>query len=200
MTRTLSREYFENVYAMDDDPWNFRESKYEREKYEQTLAILPRASYFQGLEIGCSIGVQTAMLAERCTRLLAIDVSQLAIDRARAHCRHLPNVEFARHAVPESFPAGRYDLTVLSEVGYYLSLLDLGLVADEIAKHTRPLGHLLLVHWIPAVAEFPLSGDQVHQYFLNRPEWVSLAGHCHDEYRIDLLEKRPAGDLFRLHD
>ena len=75
MTRSLPPSYFEALYASDPDPWRFASSDYERDKYAATLAALPRQLYRSGLEVGCSIGVLTAMLASRCRRLLAVDVA-----------------------------------------------------------------------------------------------------------------------------
>jgi len=37
---TLSRDYFEELYAASSDPWNFSASDYERQKYEVTLAAI----------------------------------------------------------------------------------------------------------------------------------------------------------------
>ena len=189
MSQTLPRQYFEDVYAAREDPWDFAGSPYEKHKYEETLSILSK-HYGNSLEIGCSVGVFTALLAERCDRLLATDISEQALERARRRCAALPNVEFCRRTIPRDYPEGQFDLTVLSEVGYYFSLEDLGLVAERILEHTAPAGQLLLVHWLPAVHDYPLTGDQVHEFFLRRPEWISTRAARQPRYRIDLLAKK----------
>ena len=80
---TLRREHFEARYAADPDPWDFETSAYEHDKYERTLAALGDRRYARAFEAGCSIGVFTAMLAERCDALLAVDIAQAAVDAAR---------------------------------------------------------------------------------------------------------------------
>ena len=66
----------------------------------------------------------TARLASRCASLVAVDVSEKALDAARARCRTLPNVAFENMSVPAEWPAGTFDLIMLSEVVYYLDAGD----------------------------------------------------------------------------
>jgi hypothetical protein len=80
-------EYFDIIYATDADPWGYTTRAYERRKYAATLATLPRAHFDRAFEPGCSIGVLTRMLARRCTHLVAADISEASLDRARAWCR-----------------------------------------------------------------------------------------------------------------
>jgi SAM-dependent methyltransferase len=189
--RSLEPGYFERLYALHPDPWGFAESAYEHAKYEATLAALPCERYGAALELGCSIGVLTRELSERCASLLATDVARQARAQARERCRDRPQVRFARHHLPHDFPAGRFDLVLLSEVGYYLGRDDLGLLVDRITRALLPGGHLLLVHWRPYVADYPLTGDQVHDEVLRltrgrlRPLRQSLAWL----YRLDLLRR-----------
>ena len=57
MTATATAERFERLYHESPDPWGYRTSDYEREKYAATLAALPKRSHGLCLEVGCSIGV-----------------------------------------------------------------------------------------------------------------------------------------------
>ena len=193
MADTLSPDYFDRVYAAKSDPWDFATSEYEAGKYRQTIATLPRTHYARAFEIGCSIGVLTAQLAARCHALLAVDVSQAALDQARERCAGLPNIRFQRLAVPAEYPEEEFDLTVVSEVGYYLSLEDLEKLAKLIHAHTGAAGQLLLVHWLPHVADYPLTGDQVHEYFLALPQWTCVSSFRAPQYRIELLQKADPG-------
>ncbi len=118
-TVSLGRAYFEDLYASDADPWRFATSGYEREKYDATLAALPKARYASGLEIGCSIGILTRRLAARCDRLLATDIAEEPLREARRRSADAPWVEFDRSAAPSEWPEGTFDLIVLSEVVYY---------------------------------------------------------------------------------
>lgn len=186
--------YFDAVYEANKDPWGFETSAYEREKYATTLAALPRVHYARAFEIGCSLGVLTEQLAARCGHLLAVDVVEAPLQRARQRCAPLPQVVFERLRVPEEFPApAAFDLIVVSEVGYYWSLADLDLAADQLLTGLVPGGQLLLVHWTPEVHDYPLTGDEVHDFFLQKTHpsgpFRHVHGQRHAQYRLDLLEK-----------
>ena len=191
---TLSPEYFDHVYQANRDPWNFETSLYERAQYAATLAALPHSGYAEAFEIGCSLGVLTAQLAPRCGHLLAVDVSEAALAQARTRCADLPQVELKLLRVPEEFPPQQFDLILLSEVGYYWSPADLDRAADQLIAGLKPGGQLLLVHWTPLVHDYPLTGDDVHQFFLDKTSPAGplrhLAGQRHETYRLDLLERR----------
>ena len=188
MSETLPPEYFEDIYQKSRDPWDFATSEYEAEKYKQTMATLDRVRYASAFEIGCSIGVLTEMLARRCDRVLSVDVSRLALEQARERCSKLRNVRFELMQVPNEYPDSWFELTIVSEVGYYLSYRDLEKLAVEIRRHTLSGGQILLVHWLPQAPGYPLTGDQVHDYFLSLPEWRALAAFRGARYRIELLE------------
>ena len=183
---------FERQYRQAIDPWQYESSPYERAKYAATLAALPHPRYRVALEIGCSIGVLTAQLAPRCDRLLAIDFAETALARARERLAAISTVEFRRMAFPTESPAGRFDLTILSEVGYYWSWPDLRAAKERIIERLTSGGHLLLVHWTPPIDDAPLNGDEVHEEFLNRSDnrLDHLAGERSETYRLDLLARR----------
>lgn len=190
---TLSPSYFDDVYRANTDPWRFASSPYEREKYATTLAALPRPHYDRAFEIGCSIGVFTAQLALRCGHLLSVDVSEAALAQARQRCAALSQVEIKKMQVPNEFPAGEFDLIVVSEVGYYLSPADLARTADQMLAALPTGGQLLLVHWTPVVPDYPQTGDEVHEFFLAKAQPSGPLRHItsqrHDKYQLDLLEK-----------
>ena len=191
---TLPPAYFADMYRANEDPWGFESSPYEREKYAATLAALPRDRYAEVFEIGCSLGVLTAQLAPRCGHLLAVDVTEAPLEKARRRCADLPQVAFQLLRVPDEYPAQQFGLVLLSEVGYFWSAADLAKAADLIINSLNPGGQLLLVHWTAPVADFPLTGDDVHDLFLQKagPDGPlrHLSGQRHEQYRLDLLEKR----------
>ena len=188
---SLKPGYFDDVYRANADPWNFAASPYEAAKYAATMAALPRAHYDRALEAGCSIGVLTAQLAGRCGALLAIDVSADALAQARERCARLPQVRLERRYLPGEFPAGPFDLIVISEVGYYLALPDLRRLREQCVTQLATGGHLLLVHWTPPVHDYPLTGDEVHATFAEATgaAWRHLEGQREEKYRLDLFER-----------
>lgn len=185
-----TREYFTRLYRENEDPWDYESSEYEAEKYETSLQALPREQYQNALEIGCSIGVFTAKMAPRCKRLFSVDLSSAVLEQAKQRCRHFPHVDFKVMSVPEEYPANVFDLTILSEVGYYLEPGDLARLSEQITNHAASCGHLLLVHWLAPVLDYPLRGDDVHEHFLSRSGWHSLLQLRNELYRLDVLERR----------
>ena len=186
---SLQPGYFDNVYAANADPWDFATSEYEQRKYSDTVGHLPRPRYDNAFEVGCSIGVLTALLAPRCTSLLSIDVSETALSIASKRCAALSNVRLQRMHFPEQQPDSMFDLVVVSEVAYYWGLADLETAMDQIAAHHLTDGHLILVHWTPFVADYPLTGDQVHDLWLRRSEWDPISDERRPQYRISLLRR-----------
>jgi SAM-dependent methyltransferase len=116
------------------------------------------------------------------------------LKRARERCRNLPQVRIERMVVPEEFLEQTFDLIVVSEVGYYWSRDTLQVAKERISNALEPGGHLLLVHWTPFVHEYPLTGDQVHEAFLDDNDGLPLrhlGGTRAEQYRLDLLERTP---------
>ncbi len=200
---SLPPSFFDAIYAEAPDPWSFATSEYEAAKYAATVAALSKTRYRSGLEIGCSIGVLTRQLATRCDALLSIDVAERALNQAVERCADLPHVRFTLLQVPQAFPDGKYDLVVVSEVGYYWSAADLRVSRDLILEHLVPGGHLLLVHWTVEVPEYPITGDDVHAAFVERAGERTgerdegpdaplrhLRGLRERTYRLDLFERR----------
>ena len=185
---TIDPAYFRKLYADDADPWGFETSPYEAAKYAATLNALPRPRYARAFEAGCANGVLTEQLAQRCDHLLAVDVAPDALDRARQRLADARHVRVEQRVMPEEMPAGRFDLAVVSEVGYYLSRERLADWADRLAVHVEAGGHLVLVHWT-GPTDYPLTADDVHGLFLDRPDWRPVHGGRQPEYRLDVLER-----------
>ncbi len=180
-------EELDALYARNPDPWNFRDSAYERAKYAQTLDLLPRTSYASALEVGASIGVLGRMLAPRCERYLGIDASRRAIDLARADM--LANMAFRFCLVPERFPDGPFDLILLSEVLYFLGREDVAALAAQVAA-ASPRGDVVCVNYLGATGR-ELDGAQAVGLFAGafgrRPQRVFVTA----DYRIDVFPAPP---------
>ncbi|GGF69886.1 methyltransferase [Azorhizobium oxalatiphilum] len=190
MRPSLDAAYFDRLYAEAADPWNFAESAYEHAKYQHTLQALPRERYGSALEVGCSIGVLTASLAQRCGRLLAVDAAEAPLVQARRRCADEAHVRIERRRVPEEWPDGTFDLILLSEVLYYLAPVDLREVAQRAGQSTRSGGHILLVHWT-GETDYPLSGDAATEWFISAiaPHARLLRQEATSAYRLALLER-----------
>lgn len=187
----LDREYFEKLYAESPDPWGFETSPYERKKYGRTLGILARRRYHRALEVGCSVGVFTTMLAPLCDELLAVDVSERAIAAAKERLANFPHVRVEQRTLPEETPEGPFDLVVASEVLYYWPE-DVVLAAlRRFEEVLAPGGALLAVHWRKETRTYPLQGDEVHELLLTHTRLANTATIIEPEYRLDLFEDKP---------
>ncbi len=190
-SQSLPASYFEAIYQSDRDPWKFETSEYETKKYAATIAALPKSRYNSALEIGGSIGVLTEMLAQRCNSILSIDVSKLAQDQAMQRCHKLEQVQFKLMNFPHEYPEKKFDLILVSEVGYYWCRKDLKIAQRRIFELLEPNGHLLLVHWLPVSPDYPLTGDEVHDSFIECVpiDVQPLQSQRNENYRLDLFER-----------
>ncbi|MEH6408219.1 MAG: bifunctional PIG-L family deacetylase/class I SAM-dependent methyltransferase [Leeuwenhoekiella sp.] len=190
---TLDKRYFDKLYTDNKDPWNFETSDYEKEKYEQTISALSDRKYKSAFEIGCSIGVLTQMLAGKCDKLLAVDISLLPIEKAKERCIGLNNVSFKAMDISEQFPDSSFDLILLSEVGYYLNKSTLNNLFSKIDQHLEDGGDFLMVHWTSYVGEYPLAGREVNLLFQSFNEkdlkFTMVKKHIHESYELFLWKK-----------
>lgn len=188
---TLPPAYFEALYAASGDPWGFAHRWYEQRKRAITVAALPRARYARAYEPGCSTGLLTAMLAPRCDRLLASDVSTVALAAARQRLSGQPGVTFDRLALPEDWPVGELDLVLLSEIGYYFDLPDLARLVTAARASLAAGGHLVAVHWRHPVADYPLGGDEVHAVLAAATGLARTARHLEDDFVLEVFTAVP---------
>lgn len=190
---TLPVSYFEGLYAADPDPWRFATSDYERGKYAATLAAL-RPRYDHALEVGCSIGVLTRQLAERCRALAAMEPAPSALAAARARCAELAQVRFVEGTAPADWPGERFDLILLSEVVYYLDRADVARLAGRVDATLAPDGDLVLVHWT-GETNYPLGGDEAAEALIailtgtGRHRLDAARSRRHEQYRLDVLAR-----------
>ena len=201
--RRTPLEVFERLYRRRRDPWGYESRREEQDKYQRTLAVLDKPRYSRALEVGCSIGVFTKMLAQRCDHLIALEPSPSALAVARDRLLGSTNVEFVGGAVPEALPGGPFDLVVCSEVLYYLSEGLLVEVVEDLQRRLMPGATLIAVHYTASPATSllasvsalrrpspptPLTGNQVHELLTRH---VRLR-HTHQErrptYRLDRFD------------
>jgi SAM-dependent methyltransferase len=184
------KRLLEEMYQRTEDPWEYAHSEYEQEKYASSLAALPGTRYGAALEIGCSEGVFTNLLAERVDRLLAVDVSDIALTRARFRCASHRHVEFRQFDLVADDLAEHFDLIVCSEVLYYVPPFKRLEVARRIVRMLKPGGTLLLVHtlrshtrtWPDIYGEG--GAERLHRVFTRAFALPVLARHFADGYEI----------------
>lgn len=153
--------YFDTMYAGSADPWDLAGRWYEQRKYALTVAALPRRRYRRAFEPGCSVGVLTGLLAERCDEVLATDRVPAAVEAATRRNRDRSHVEVRHMAVPDAWPEGTFDLIVLSELLYYFDDATLREVLKRTVDSLEPAGTLVTVHWDHPVEDHLRTGTQL---------------------------------------
>ena len=190
---TLDAGYFKRLYNDSNDPWDFRNSNYERKKYLQTLKFLKYYRFKNALEIGCSIGEHSNLLSRHCDHLISVDISMEAIKTAKEKFKDNAAIEFEVWDVTNGLPKGDFDLVTLCEVCYYLNNEDLTKLYKAVDKQLNIKGYILLVHWTSYVREYPLSGTQVHRIFENlefvKGKYEKIESYTHELYKLMLWQK-----------
>lgn len=196
--QTVPVEYFEQLYASDDDPWGFATSEYERAKYLVTLAALTRQRYRTALEVGCSIGVFTLQLADRCQHLLAVDAAAAPLAQARLRCAGLAGVEISQAFVPSQWPDAEFDLILLSEVIYYLSPDDIAYLTKQIKRTLLPAGEIVLVNWTGETGTSLSGDDAVEMLIQNASTFADIVKQERGQsFRLDVLRRTSSEILAR---
>lgn len=168
--------YFDDKFATDPDPWRYRHSWYEARKRAILLAALPHARYRNAFEPGCAIGALSAELAWRCERLLCADLASRAVAAAQARLATFKNVEVQTLAMPRDWPAGTFDLIVMSEFAYYLNAGDCTTLATLAASSLAVDGTLACCHWRHGGESWMLQSAHVHGIFAQAAANASLHG------------------------
>jgi SAM-dependent methyltransferase len=147
----------EQAQAFFDDLWRpgglwGREcSRFSQAIHARELALLGKRRYQRALEVGCGAGFFTRLVAGLADRTVALDLSEVAIARARAAGAPGP-VDYRVANVMEYDPVaeGPWDLVVLNETVYYLgwlySFFEVGWLASQLFEATRSGGHLLMAN------------------------------------------------------
>lgn len=128
--------------------------------------MLPRQRYHHAFEPGCSVGVLTELLTERCTRVTATDVAATALDEARqrlADSSRGDRVTLLCQSFDEPWPVGPFDLLVLSELGYYLTPDTLHDLLERECPRLAAGATVVAAHWRHQVDDYPMRGDHVNE-------------------------------------
>jgi SAM-dependent methyltransferase len=148
------RNHYQKVWQAGD-AWQFETSPFENERYEYQLSLLKSRHYDLALEIGCGSGVFTQLLARLANHVVALDIAEAAIDRARARIESTSSEKtiefFTANAMEYDYEGtGPWDLIVLSETIYSLGWLypffDVAWFCHKLFQATRPGGRLLLAN------------------------------------------------------
>jgi SAM-dependent methyltransferase len=153
---TRDAAFFERFYGQcADDPWGYAAAPLERAKYERTLEVCSPTADTSTLELACATGIFTAMLAPLCGTVLAVDISEVAVKRARDRVAAFPRVRCERRTIPHELPEVIFDLIVCSDFLTYLAEEDIRATAGYMRAHTADGGAVVIVNNRRAITTEP---------------------------------------------
>lgn len=133
---------FDSEYATAPDHWGYTTNVHERERHLLAVRLLesvcPEGGFGRVLEIGCAEGVFTEMLAPLCNSLVAVDFSEIALDRARKRRIWGDRVTFYQWNVRVDPIPGNFEMIVTMDVlGYIRRLGKLRKVNHKLVSNLR---------------------------------------------------------------
>jgi SAM-dependent methyltransferase len=135
-------------FSRREDPFSYAATPYEAARLAAMDAALGGGPLGAVLEVGCAEGHFTGKLALRASRVTALDISAVALARAR---KRAPEAVFIEADLLTWEPgADRFEAVVLGDILYYLDRPGVGAefaaLFSRIASWLEPGGRLLLAH------------------------------------------------------
>ena len=139
------RQHFETLFSTQPDPWKYT-NPYEQTKYDFTFSLIPDGIN-SALELACAEGHFTTQLSGKVQKLVAADISEVALERAKERCSDRTNISYKQIDLVKDDISGSFDLIVCSEVLYYVGdIPTLKKVAAKIASAISQEGYLIMAH------------------------------------------------------
>ena len=185
------------------DPWAYG-SAYEQLKYERTLSLLPSGTIDRALELACSEGWFSVVLAPAVGHLTASDISETALGRARQRCARFANVDYRRlDFFDEPLPEGSTCSSAPKCSTICADETELRRIAAKLAAALKPGGHLLTAHARllkddPTRSGFDWDGafgvDGIATALTATPGLALVRSMQAELYRIDLYRRLHDGE------
>jgi SAM-dependent methyltransferase len=184
-----TQAHWEEHYGERDRVWSGRVNV----QFADVVADLTPG---RALDLGCGEGADAVWLAERGWDVVAVDISETALGRAReaASARGVGDrIEFVRLDLSDGFPDGMFDL-VSSQFLHSTVRLDRTTILAKAAQAIRPGGLLVIVDhgsappWVSKldhVHEFPSAEEVVAGLDLGDGDFERL--------RVDAVERQAVG-------
>lgn len=165
MSTPDAKEHWEQHYGERDRVWSGRVNL-------RLAEIVPGLPVGRALDLGCGEGADSVWLAERGWNVVAVDISETALQRARSAAEAhgvLGRIDFQQHDLSETFPDGDFDL--VSAHFFHSKLpLDRTRIFQRAAEAMNPGGTLLIVdHSGPPPGDSKL---EEHRHMFLSPEEV----------------------------
>jgi SAM-dependent methyltransferase len=164
-----AREFFDDIWR-GGDFWQVETSEFERNRYACQMNLLGDRRYGRALEIGCGSGCFSRLLAGVADEVVALDVSPLAIERARSLSTGRERIAFRVANIMDYDPVaeGPWGLIVMSETIYYLgwlySFFDVAWLAVKLFEATQEGGRLLMANTCEGVEDYLMYPSIIRTY------------------------------------
>jgi SAM-dependent methyltransferase len=136
------QERFEQHYKTNEEPWNYNSSGSERLRFKRVIEIARHFSKAPGLvvDVGCSQGQFTTLLAGYADQTVAIDISSTALQRAEENIKsQFKDIRFMESSLADlDLPAGSVDVI------FYLDGINSHLISGDPLQETIKKTHHLL--------------------------------------------------------
>jgi SAM-dependent methyltransferase len=184
-----AKEHWEQHYGERDRVWSGRVNV-------RLVEVVSTLEAGRALDLGCGEGADACWLAERGWTVVAVDISDTALQRAAAEvdARGLGDrIDFAQHDLSDSFPDGTFDL-ISAQFLHSTVPLDRLRILSNAADAVRPGGVLLIVDhagpppWASKLDhhhEFPSAEEVVVSLDLDNGEW--------ERVRVESVERQATG-------
>lgn len=143
-------DIYERLYAGQSDPWAYDHDPSELERHQLAAAMLDRiiaekGLFSRGFEIGCSEGIFTKLLAQRCVSLLAVDFSPVAVERARSQVYSKDSVAVDLWNLrSEPIPPGLDLIVAMDVLRAFVRPGEFHAAREKIVSALRPGGYVLV--------------------------------------------------------
>jgi SAM-dependent methyltransferase len=188
MSMPDAKEHWEQYYAERDRIWSGRVNV-------RLVEVVSPLAPGHALDLGCGEGADACWLAEQGWTVVAVDISDTALQRATAAAEERgvnDRIEFVQHDLSESFPDGTFDL-ISAQFLHSMIPFDRPTALKRAASAVRPGGVLLIVdHAGPP----PWASKLDHHHDFPTAEEVIRSLELGDDWervRVDAVEREVAG-------
>ena len=176
---------FDRLALLDDEGWT------ANNQYHNSLLKYVPENCENGLEIGCGTGAFARLLARRCGRVVALDLSSEMIRVARSRSSKFENLEFQlADAMTWDFPQSHFDFVCSIATLHHLEQREL---LSKIKDALKPRGVLVVLDLVQSdslaermcdVVGFGVSGSLrlIHNGRLQPPAEVRKAWEQHGKH------------------
>jgi SAM-dependent methyltransferase len=156
---TDAKEHWEQRYGERDRVWSGQVNV-------RLAEVVPTLDAGRALDLGCGEGADACWLAERGWTVIAVDISDTALQRAAAEAdvRGLSDrIEFTQCDLSDGFPDGTFDL-ISAQFLHSMIPFDRPRVLKRAAGAVRPGGTLLIVDHASAPPRMAESDNHHHEF------------------------------------